>query len=117
MSTILPFLPEEQLREFFARTEAMKGNQGWESFDALKMTRVNDKSWHVEIDYRSKDGKKEHKVFDGTREQLHKDIRAEKDLPAAEQNHLLRALDLREPTLDFPFPSFEHLGQDSGKKL
>jgi hypothetical protein len=66
----------------------------WESFDAMKLTRLDNNRWRAEIEYRSKDGKKEHKTFEGTRDEIRKSIQAEKDLPANERRHLLRSLNV-----------------------
>jgi len=70
----------------------------WLRFDAMTLTRDNKDNFKAEIKYRDDQGKVETRNFEGTREQLHKDIRAQKDLPTEERDHLLRALDLaREP--------------------
>ena len=45
----------------------------------MKLTRLDAKRWRAEIDYRSKEGKKEHKTYQGTREEIRKDIQADKD--------------------------------------
>lgn len=82
----------------------------WKSFDALTLTRQDAKHWRAEISYRSKDGNKEHKVFEGTREQIRKDILAAKDLPANERHHLLQALNPHPPIFDFHFPRFGRWG-------
>jgi hypothetical protein len=71
----------------------------WESFDSLTMKRLEDDRYQVEIGYKTKDGKIEHKTFEGTLDAIHRDILAQKDLPADEREHLLRALD--KPLDDF----------------
>ena len=109
---VFRFRPDEQLREIFEEFESKKGSPGWESLDGLKLTRLDANRWRAEIDYRSKEGKKEHKTFEGTREEIRKDIQAAKDLPANEQSHLLRALNLHEPVFEFHFPPFDKLGLD-----
>jgi hypothetical protein len=102
--------PEQRFRQLFPRPGSKDEDQAWESFDALKLTRLGNNRWRVEIEYRSKQGKTEHKTFEGTREQLRKDIQAEKDLPANERSHLLRALNLHEPVFEFHFPPFDKMG-------
>jgi hypothetical protein len=98
--------PEEGLRRMFEEFESTNDGAAWESFDALKLTRLDEKRWRAEIEYRSKEGKKEHKTFEGTRAEIRKDIQADDDLPASERTHLLRALNLHEPVFEFHFPPF-----------
>jgi membrane-associated protease RseP (regulator of RpoE activity) len=110
-SRVFRLRPDERLREMFEEYEAgQKDGHAWKSFDALKLTRLDDHHWRAEIDYRTNEGKKEHKNFEGTREELRKDIRADKDLPAEERSHLLRALNLHEPVFEFHFPPFDRMG-------
>jgi hypothetical protein len=111
-SRVFRLRPDERLREMFEERESKNGGRAWESFDALKLTRLEGKRWRAEIEYRSEKGKKEHKTFEGTREEIRKDIRAEKDLPANEKGHLLRALNLHEPVFEFHLPPFDKLGPD-----
>jgi hypothetical protein len=96
--------PDEGLRRLFEDRESNNDGQIWESFDALKLTRIDPSRWRAEIAYRTNDGKKVNRTFEGTREDIGKDIRAEKDLPEAERSHLLRALNLHEPIFEFHFP-------------
>jgi hypothetical protein len=103
-------LPDERLREVFEEFEGKNDNAAWESFDALKLTRVDANRWRAEIEFRSKEGKKEHKTFEGTREELRKAIQAEKDLPTNERTHLLRTLNLHDPIFEFHFPPFGPMG-------
>jgi membrane-associated protease RseP (regulator of RpoE activity) len=98
--------PDSGLRKAFEELKSQDGDKVWESFDALKLTRMDNNRWRAEIEFRNKEGKKEHKSFEGTREEIRKGIQNEKDLPANEQRHLLRALNLHEPTFEFHFPSF-----------
>jgi PDZ domain len=103
---VFRFLPDERLRHMFEETESTGESPAWETFDALKLTRLADHRWRAEIEFRSKEGKKVQKQFEGTRAEIRKDIRAEKDLPADERSHLLRALNLHEPVFEFHFPPF-----------
>jgi hypothetical protein len=98
--------PDERLRRMFEESESRSDNPAWATFDALKLTRLDGDRWRAEIEYRSRDGKPEKKTFEGTREELRKNLLAEKDLPENERNHLLRALNLHEPVFEFPFPPF-----------
>jgi len=95
---------DEQLREQFEEYESNNAGRGWESFDSLKLTRLDGNRWRAEIEFRDKDGKKQQKTFEGTRHEIRKGIRAEKDLPTEEQHHLLRALNLPNPAFEFRKP-------------
>jgi hypothetical protein len=86
------FRPGERIREGFAQFESRKGEPGLELVDAIRLTRLDDHRWRAEIDYRTQDGKKEHKAFEGSRDELRKDIQGAKDLPANERAPLMRAL-------------------------
>ena len=81
-------------------------NSGWESFDSMSLQGLGDNRYKVDIGYETEGGKIEHRTFEGTREEIHKDIMAQKDLPANEREHLLRSLDLPGAGLRFGFPVF-----------
>ena len=104
--------PDERLQEIFEEFGSTKGGSAWESLDGLKLTRLDTHRLRAEVDYRTKEGKKEHKTFEGTREEIRKDIRASKDLPPNEQISLLRALNLQEPVFEFHFPSWDNLEKE-----
>lgn len=76
----------------------------WGTFDSMTLTRLAENRFKAEIKYRDDEGKIETRTFEGTREELRKDINSQKHLPANEREHLLRALDLpnRPFGLDFP---------------
>jgi hypothetical protein len=74
---------------------------------------LDDKKWRAEIEYRTKDGKKEQKKFEGTREEIRKAIQNDKDLPANERRHLLRAMNVGQP-FEFHFPPLDQKGLESG---
>jgi len=94
---------DEQMQQFSKEFLRPDDPSAWDSFDAMKLSRLDGKRWHAEVEFRAKDGKKERKVFEGTREELRKNIMGEKDLPANERRHLLRALNLQMPGFDFRF--------------
>ena len=100
------FRPDDQFQDLFEEHESTNGEHGWKSFDAMKLTRTDEHHWTAEIEYRSKEGKKETRKFSGTREEIKKAIQNDKDLPQEEQHHLLRALNLHPPVFEFYFPSF-----------
>ena len=101
---VFRFHPDQNFQEFFGEFSARNGEEAWSSFEGMNLARLDDKHWSAEITFRNKDGKKETKKFTGTREELRKAIEGEKDMPANEQNHLLRALNLRPPMFEFVFP-------------
>ncbi len=101
---VFRFHPDERLREFFEESESTGEGPAWESFDSLKLTRLDGKRWRAEIEYRSREDKAVHKTFEGTHQEIRKDIQAEKDLPDNERAHLLRALNLHEPIFETIFP-------------
>ena len=104
--------PEERFEEMFEEFQSGRNGKAWESFESLNLKRLKGKRWHAEIEYRNKEGKKEHKTFEGTRAELRKAIHAEKDMPVQERNHLLRALNLHSPIFQFNFPSLDSLEQE-----
>ncbi len=71
----------------------------WESFDSLTLKKLDDTRYRAEIDYLDKDGQKQHHQFEGTREEIRLQIETEKDLPANEQEHLLRGLNLQDESI------------------
>lgn len=101
---IMRLAPDQHLQEMFEEFEFNKDHAAWEKLDAVKLTRLDSKRWRAEVDYRTKDDKQQHKVFEGSREEIRKAIENQKDLPDSEQTHLLRALSLHRPVLEFHFP-------------
>lgn len=74
----------------------------WASFDSLSLKSLGDNRYRAEIGYEMPNGQIEHKMFEGTREEIRRDITAQQSLPANERDHLLRALNLRNGALDVP---------------
>jgi len=104
----------EQFREFFEQFQRRNDNSSFELIDGMKLTRVDKDHWRAEIDYRTKDNKKEHKSFEGTRDEIRKDIQSAKDLPANEKSQLLHSLNL-DPSpfgAGFPFGGMQPLKRD-----
>jgi membrane-associated protease RseP (regulator of RpoE activity) len=104
----MPF-PAEKFQEMFGEMEGKQDNSAWEAFDSMKLSRLDDKRWRAEIAYTAKDGKKENKTYEGTREEIQKDVIADKNLPANERAHLLRALNFHGPAFNFHFPKIEQI--------
>jgi hypothetical protein len=69
-------------------------DSGWESFDSLTLKKLKDNKFQAEVQYLDKDGKQRKHKFEGTRDEIEKDIEAEKDLRPNERAHLLQALGL-----------------------
>jgi hypothetical protein len=79
------------------------GNAEWERFDSLSLEKTGKDQFKVSIRYLNDKGKAEEHQFTGTREQIHKDIQKEKDLPGSERAHLMRALNISDNS-SFAFP-------------
>jgi len=97
-------IPDEQFRKLFENGMGRNVPSGWESFDAMKLTRTDGDKWKAEVDYRTKDGKKEHKTFEGTRDEIRKDIQADKNLTADERDNLIRVINGNGLSFDVPMP-------------
>lgn len=76
----------------FRASQPMNSDGNWESFDSLTLRKTGDNKFKVEIQYLDKAGKTQRHAFEGTREEIRRDIEAEKDLPASERSHLLSGL-------------------------
>jgi len=113
---VFRLFPDERFQMMFEENEIRNGEKHWSSFDSMKLTRVDANNWSAEIEFRTKDGKKESKKFSGTRQELRKQIQDEKDLPESEKNHLLRALNLRPPVFEFHVPTPGSIQQNSGQQ-
>ena len=87
------------------RREVAENEKGWESLDSLSLKNLGNHRFQVEIRYLDKKGKMEHRSFEGTREEIRKDIQAQKDLPANERAHLLGSLSLPDDELPVGFPT------------
>jgi hypothetical protein len=94
----------ERFRELFEQFRTRNDNSSLELIDAVKLTRLDNQRWRAEIDYRTKDGKKEHKSFEGTRDDIRKDIQSAKEIPANERQQLLHSLNLDQPMFEQGFP-------------
>jgi C-terminal processing protease CtpA/Prc len=68
--------------------------RGSQSLDAITLMRDYEDRFRAEIRYRDDRGKVETRTFQGTRDQVRKDIDALKDRPANERDHLLHVLDI-----------------------
>jgi len=76
----------------------------WDNFDSLTLKKLGVDKFRAELQYLDKDGKLQKQVFEGSRDEIHKAIEAEKSLKPAERAHLLRGLNLRSPEDETPFP-------------
>jgi hypothetical protein len=69
----------------------------------MSLEKTGKDQFKVSIRYLNDKGKAEEHQFTGTREQIHKDIQNEKDLPGSERAHLMRALNILDNS-SFAFP-------------
>jgi membrane-associated protease RseP (regulator of RpoE activity) len=88
-------------RAFFRHVSHNPKTQ-WDDFDSLTLKKLGDNKFRAEVQYLNTSGKTEKHVFEGTREEIKKDIDAEKDLKPEERDHLLRSLNLPNDMEDFP---------------
>jgi membrane-associated protease RseP (regulator of RpoE activity) len=111
---VFRLFPDERFQRLFEENEVRNGDRHWSTIDSMKLMRLEDNHWNAEIEYRTKDGKKESKKFTGTRQEIRKQIQDEKDLPDNEKHHLLRALNLQPPIFEFQFPPIGNFPPDAG---
>lgn len=76
----------------------------WDNFDSLTIKKIGPDELHVELQHVEYDGRMHKHVFEGKREEIHKQINAAKEMKPAERGHLLRALNLYDPGNAAPFP-------------
>lgn len=74
-----------------------------ESFESLNVQKLDDGRYRAAIEYLDAEGTKQSHVFEGTREELHKQISQSDKLPPAARENLLNALDMRG---SWPMPRF-----------
>lgn len=82
------------ISDWLKRNHEQKAKAPWERFDSLTMKKMGENKFKVDVSYLSKEGKIERHTFEGTREEIHKAIEGEKDLPDDEKQDLLDSLDL-----------------------
>jgi hypothetical protein len=103
--------PQGQLpRQSADQERGLSMPSDWESFDSMTLKKLGKDRFHVEIDYLNKQGTIDHKTFDGSREEIHKAIHSQKDLPTQEARQLLRSLDL-------PIAEIGSLGMPPAEKV
>jgi membrane-associated protease RseP (regulator of RpoE activity) len=114
-SRVYRFFPDERIQKMFDEMDAKTSNSAWNLFDGIKLTRTDGKHWRAEVEYRNKDGKKDKKTYNGTRDEIRKAIENEKDLPQQERDNLLQALNLRPSVFEFHFPPLGPEGSSSNR--
>lgn len=67
---------------------------GWNSFDSMTLRKLDEKRFHASIQHTDKNGKLQKHEFEGTADEIHKQIMSDKDMLPNERTHLLRSLDL-----------------------
>ncbi len=73
-----------------------------ETFDSMTIQNLGKDKFKAHIRYLDENGKLEKHEFEGNLKELHHAILAEKDLPSAEREQLLRSLDLPYEGFDLP---------------
>ena len=107
--------PGMQRRGYRGEEEADDQNPEWQSFDAMSLKKTGKNTFKVEISYLDDKGKTQKHSFEGTRADIRKQIRAEKDMRPIERHHLIRSLDLATGEMPiFFFPDFGPGGQGQG---
>lgn len=76
------------------RSPAPVEQPGWGSFDSMTLKKLDDKRFHASIQHTDKSGKLQKHEFEGTADEIHKQIMSDKDMLPNERAHLLRGLDL-----------------------
>ena len=93
--------------------QSRQGENQWRSFDAMALSRVDKKHFKAEIRYRDDRGNIETHHFQGTPDEIRQHIDSQKDLPRAERDRLLRALDMANTPDDVEFQEFHLSNQRS----
>jgi len=75
----------------------------WTSFDSMNLARVDNNRYRAEITYKNDKGEIETRKYEGTLDEIRKDVENCKDLPRYEQAHLLRAINSPNYPYGFPF--------------
>lgn len=74
-------------------THAQGMHPAWNSFDSMTLKKLDKDRFHATISYSDKDGKIKKHDYEGTHDEIHKQIESDKDLLPNERGHLLRSLD------------------------
>lgn len=74
-----------------------------ESFESLNVEKLEDGRYRASIEYLDKDGNKREFKFEGSREELRRQIGQTEEMAPAARKHLLNALDMKEA---WPMPQF-----------
>ena len=91
-------LSQERSRHPRTATEM---DQTWSAFDSLVLQRQGENHFKATIKYRDDRGKTSTREFQGSIADIRKDVEAQRDLPAIERHHLLRALAAPEQPSEF----------------
>lgn len=83
----------------------------WNSFDSMTLKKLDENRFHASIQHTDKNGKLQKHEFEGTVDEIHKQVMDDKDMLPNERAHLLRGLDLEAkgtsvfliPDREFPF--------------
>jgi len=69
----------------------------WKNFDSLSLKSLGDGKYSASIYHTDPDGKTQKHTFEGTREEIRKQIEADKDMNDYQRGHLLNSLNLGAP--------------------
>lgn len=106
------------IRSFEFEQRANADNEtSWARFDSMTLSALGDKRFKAEINYRDDQGKRQHKEFQGSRQEIRDSVNQEKDLPAIERDKLLRGLDLKPVILETPGPGPQSSDKPQGGAL
>ncbi len=87
-------MPRDMMSRMMNGLGAAGSDSAWDRFDSLTLKSLGDGRYHVEITFKATDGKLDKREFEGSRQEIRGKILAQKDLPADERDHLLRAVDM-----------------------
>jgi hypothetical protein len=87
------------------RTATEEVDETWSSFDSLTLERQGKDSFKAAIKYRTNAGQITSRDFQGSIEDICKDVAAQHDMPVIERQHLLCALNASEKPIEFAGPS------------
>ncbi len=77
----------------------------WDSFESVQVKTLPDGGYHAEVKYKDSKNNEKSFAFEGKREEIIKQIKAQKDLPEEKKSALLNALNMNSSTI-FKQPFF-----------
>ena len=101
--------PHQMPRQTFPPLVTQEEGKFSESFESLSIESLDQGRFKASIEFLDAEGNKQHHEFEGTRQELHKQIGQAKNLPPQARRQLLTALGLRghRPMSDRPKPGVQ----------